>query len=634
MRYLNQLIILFCLFTVLTVSKQAFAQSSEVDNASYQLENPISVEYLNKNLVKESPRLVLNKKIEKHLRQKLKKDSVTISIYESIKYNAALVMEKDIITVDIPDNPKSQKNQLGISRDFLWRINMLAMVYLIEKDKTILDRINTEVVAACSFPTWNPKHFLDVGEMSLAISLAIDWTADDLPLSTINLAKQSLIEKGINPSWPNNDTDPGRIYATNNWNQVCNAGMIAAAITVFELNPELATKTIKRSLEGMNLALAEYAPDGVYPEGAIYWGYGTQFSVTTAAMFESAMGTDFGLADYPGFMESAVFRVLSTAPSGKLFNYADCAEEPERYTDFTLSWFATKTGNSAFLNKEKFMLPPDERGRISRLAGAGLVWTSQFENTEFNQIPIAWKGEGANPIVVFTGTKEDKHGYYFGGKGGRGTVNHGNMDGGSFIFELKGVRWVIDPGNQSYGILQRAGFDLWRRCQECDRWKLLTKNNFGHSTISVNGQLHKVDGLATLADFKNEDQPEATFDMSPTFEGQLKSAQRTFRKDSQVSITIEDNIEILEDTNEIVWQLITTADVQVVKGGAILKKEGKTLTLDNLSHPEFTVSVISLYPAPLELDKQIEGLKRLEIRIPAWTIKEGKTKIEVRLSGN
>ncbi|HDR52901.1 MAG TPA: hypothetical protein ENN90_14985, partial [Mariniphaga anaerophila] len=99
-------------------------------------------------------------------------------------------------------------------------------------------------------------------------------------------------------------------------------------------------------------------------------------------------------------------------------------------------------------------------------------------------------------------------------------------------------------------------------------------------------------------------------------------------------ILIEDDIEINDNTKEIKWQMMTTADVEIVSGGAILKQDGQTLKLDNLSHPELMVSVVSLYPAPLELDRQIEGLKRLEIRIPAWTIEGGKSNIRVRLSGN
>ena len=213
-------------------------------------------------------------------------------------------------------------------------------------------------------------------------------------------------------------------------------------------------------------------------------------------------------------------------------------------------------------------------------------------------------------------------------------MNHGNMDGGSFIFELDGVRWVVDPGNQSYGTLERAGFNLWARCQECDRWKLITKSNFGHSTITVNNELHVVDGLATILDFQDGAFPEATFDMTPTFSGQLKSAKRRFAKDGSKSVVIEDDIELSEETKLITWQLMTTAETQIVDGGAILMQEGKTLRLENLSHPELTVSVVSLDPPPLKLDKQIVGLKRLEIRVPAWIIKEGKTVIKVRLSGD
>lgn len=118
------------------------------------------------------------------------------------------------------------------------------------------------------------------------------------------------------------------------------------------------------------------------------------------------------------------------------------------------------------------------------------------------QIPTAWKGEGDNPIVIFTGGENDPRSFYFGGKGGRATTSHGNMDAGSFIFELNGVRWVIDPGNQNYNTLEQAGFDLWSSCQDCQRWILLTKGNHGHSTITVNDQRFINNGYAPLISFK------------------------------------------------------------------------------------------------------------------------------------
>jgi hypothetical protein len=621
---------IFCLIALIWVPFSFTLAHPEEEG--YKLQNPITTEYLKKNLSKQVPRLILSRENERVLKEKLKADPLIQNIYKAIKLNADMVLEMDLFTVDIPDNPNSQKNQLGISRDFLHRMNMLAMVYRMEKNPEILNRINDEVVAACNFPTWNPRHFLDVGEMSLAIALALDWTAGDLPKTTVEFAKKSLIEKGINPSWPENGSTPSWVNNTNNWNQVCNAGMIAASIVIAEKDTELAAKTIHRSIDGMNNALREYAPDGAYPEGPIYWGYGTQFSVVTAAIFESAFGTDFGLADFPGFKESAVYAMLTISPSNKLYSYADCNEEAEGYGNFTLSWFADKTGNKSFLNEEYFLKPPEEIRNFSRLAGAGLVWTAQFKEKETMPLPTAWKGGGANPIVVFTGGENDEHGFYFGGKGGRGSVNHGNMDGGSFIFELNGVRWSIDPGNQGYGPLERAGFDLWSRCQECDRWKLLTKNNFGHSTLSVNDQLHVVDGMADIVDFEDGVQPAATIDLTPAFKGQLKSAQRRFVKDSPVSLVIEDKIEISEETKWITWQMLTQADVEIVKGGAVLRQDGQMLKLQNLSHPDIMVSVVSLDPPPLAFDKTIDNLKRIEIRLPAWKVERGNTILKVKLS--
>ncbi|MGC9356026.1 MAG: heparinase II/III domain-containing protein, partial [Mariniphaga sp.] len=419
-----------------------------------------------------------------------------------------------------------------------------------------------------------------------------------------------------------------------NWNQVCNGGMIAASIAIAEEEPELAAKTIWRALDGLPHALVEYGPDGVYPEGSTYWSYGTSFSVTTAAMLESAFGTDFGHFEYPAFKESAVFRVLMNAPSGWYYNFADCGDRRSAQGDITLAWFGTKTGNASFFEKERFLMPAEEMGKLSRLAGAALVWIAQYEEKGAEKVPTAWKGEGANPVVIFTGGENDPHQYYFGGKGGRGMVNHGNMDGGSFIFELNGVRWSIDPGNQSYHELEKTGFDLWGRCQTCERWTLLTKNNYGHSTITINDSLHRTEGLVTLTDFKAGDKPEATFDMSATLGDLVAGASRKFVKDSPTSIRIEDEIEINDKTKLITWQLMTTADVEIVDGGAILKQDGQSLRLENLSHPELMVSVVSLDPAPLELDRQIEGLKRLEIRIPAWTVEGGETNIRVRLSGD
>ena len=627
----------FFLFLISLILINCNGEAVEKNKKSVaEISNPFTPEYLTKNLRKESPRLVLNAEIDKILRNKLNSDPVVQNIYQTIKLNADQVLQKPFL-----ERIKIGKRLLSVSREMLYRINMLGMVYYIEKDPKILERIDGEVKAVCQFSDWNPSHYLDVGEMSMAVAFALDWTTGDLPESTIELALNALIEKGIKPSYNKESrSNTWWINGNNNWNQVCNGGMIAASIAIAERDPELAATTIRRSIDGFPHALDEYGPDGVYPEGSTYWGYGTVFSVVTNAMLESAFGTDFGLGNYPAFKESAIFRVLMNTPSGWYYNFADCGDKRSENGDITLAWFASKSGDELFFERNRLLRSPSEIGKLRRLDGAGLVWLAQYEKKLYSDLPSAWKGEGSNPVAVFTGGSSDPYGYYFGGKGGSGTVNHGNMDAGSFIFELNGIRWVFDPGNQNYNDLEKEGFDLWNKSQDSQRWTLLNKGNFGHSTLSVNDQLHIVDGKATIADFKEGENPQVTFDLTPTFKGQLKSADRTFTKDSSVSLVIEDKIEIDEMTEIVTWQLITTLDVEITPEGATIYKSEyssvtpvKKLYVENISHPKIQMNVVSLDPPPLALDRRVKGLKRIELKIPSSNIEGKNLNIKVRLRG-
>ncbi|WPP48298.1 heparinase II/III domain-containing protein [Catalinimonas niigatensis] len=619
--------VLILLLSTSRVTKANDPLPPELSADPVKLENPMSVQYLKKNLRKSSPRLILTPAIEKNLKKKLKSDPVVQNMYRAIQLNAQDIQTKPLLKRELEG-----RRLLATSREMLYRMNVLGMVYRMEKDQKILNRINDELIAVCNFQDWNPSHYLDVAEMAMAVAIAVDWAGEGLPESTVEKAKEALIDKGIMPSY-NESGNVGWIAGTNNWNQVCNGGMIAASVAIAEKDPELASKTISRALDGIPHALEEYGPDGVYPEGSTYWGYGTSFSVLTSSMLESAFDTDFGIAEYPAFKESADFRLLSNAPSDWYYNFADCGDQRSENGDLTLAWFAAKTGNKIYFEKERFLQDPEEMGELARHAGAGLVWLSQFEGKEEKSLPSSWMGKGDNPLVFFRGGEANDRQYYFGGKGGRATISHGNMDAGSFIFELDGVRWVIDPGNQEYHELEKTGFNLWGNCQDCERWTLLTKNNYGHSTITVNDALHVNDGFAPIVDFKEGGQAEATIDMTAVFGNNIKSVSRRFVKENEYSILIEDHFELNDATQNITWQLMTTADVEIVEGGAILKQDGKQMKLENLSHPELNLSIISLDPPPLKLDRTIENLKRIEIRMPAYLFDDNEEgTLRVRLS--
>lgn len=377
------------LFVVLFLSSSLLSQEEMP-----KLNNPMSVEYLQQHLLKTQPRLVLNTETGQFLRQKLQNDPVVKNMYSAVRLNA-----QEILDQPVAERILTGRRLLSVSRKVLYRINMLGMVYYIENDEKILERIDAELQAVCHFSDWNPSHFLDTAEMSLAVALALDWTAGDLSSETVELAQQALIEKGLLPSF---EHEHGWIRGTNNWNQVCHGGMIAAAIAIAERDPDVAARTISRALDGMPYALNEYRPDGVYPEGATYWGYGTAFSVITSAMLSSAFGTDFGLADYPGFQQSAVFRELMNAPSGMYYNYGDCGDRRSQNGDIILAWFAAQSGNPVFFEKDRFLRAPEEMGNLHRLGGAGLVWLAQYERKAPNRCRPCGSAMAKHRLPFFT----------------------------------------------------------------------------------------------------------------------------------------------------------------------------------------------------------------------------------------
>ena len=72
--------------------------------------------------------------------------------------------------------------------------------------------------------------------------------------------------------------------------------------------------------------------------------------------------------------------------------------------------------------------------------------------------------------------------------------------------------------------------------------------------------------------------------------------------------------------------------MELVNGGAKLKQEGKEVRLSNLSHPHIELDVISLDPPPHKLDKHMDNLKRVELRIPV-SGKDDAFEIKVQLAG-
>ena len=120
--------------------------------------------------------------------------------------------------------------------------------------------------------------------------------------------------------------------------------------------------------------------------------------------------------------------------------------------------------------------------------------------------------------------------------------------------------------------------------------------------------------------------------MSDIFTGQVLSANRKFIKLSKSSCRIEDDLVFNDNTKKLTWGMMTVAEVYPTNGGAILKENGKELKLTILEPKGLQVSVVNLDPPPMEVDKSIKNLKRIEIVVPAYIFEGNVGKIIVRLS--
>lgn len=92
---------------------------------------------------------------------------------------------------------KEGKRLLAISRIALKRIYYLSYAYRMTGDKKYAHRAEQEMLAVSRFTDWNPTHFLDVGEMVMALAIGYDWLYDSLQPDTRRVVREAIIEKDL-----------------------------------------------------------------------------------------------------------------------------------------------------------------------------------------------------------------------------------------------------------------------------------------------------------------------------------------------------------------------------------------------------------------------------------------------------
>ena len=477
---------------------------------------------------------------------------------------------------------------LGISRSVLHRVSTLAMAYRLSGKPAYLERCATEMRAVANFSDWNPSHFLDVAEMTLAMAVGYDWLYNDLDETTRKTVADAILEKGLRTSLKHT----GWVKASNNWGQVCHAGMLAGALALMDQQEPLAVEIAYRAITHLPRSMHAFAPKGCYPEGPGYWSYGTDFNVLAIALLEGVLKSDFGLTALPGFTATADYPDLVTGPSGLTFNYADGGMG--RGTDCALWWFARRFNRPdilAYFEKAAFSTYCSGRPSTSathkgnRLFAFTLFWLQPLSDDLAPKAPLTWSSEGPVPITIQRTSWDNAAALFVGLKAGSPSAPHGHMDAGSFVLDAEGVRWAYDLGAESYHRIESRKMDLWNSKQSADRWRIFRLSSLSHNTLVIDGQLQLAKGKATVISFREGPESEAVLDLTPVYTN-ASQVLRTGTMLASGEYRLTDTLRGLTPGAMVRWSMVTKGIPDAQRTGRlVLREAGKQLRLSALHDP-------------------------------------------------
>jgi len=593
-------IYLQCLLYLIIINGSVFAQTDHIGN-SFQ---PPS-----------HPRILLFKSEE----QALKKNVSASSTWSDIQM-AILLESNKLITVAPIQRIQIGRRLLDKSREAIRRLFFLSYSYRITGNIKYAERGEKELLAIAGFSDWNPTHFLDVAEMTMAVAIGYDWLYDYLPPASRASIKEAILKKGLEPSLDSKYNS--WLRAEHNWNQVCNAGMTYGAMAIYEDEPALAKQIINRAIDAIVLPMKDYAPDGAYPEGFGYWGYGTGFNVMFLSAVEKLFGKDFGLSGMPGFLPSARYLENMTGTTGKPFNYSDAGSNGG--LNPAMFWLATKMKDPSVLWVERNYLNRNPQSYINnRLLPAIILWSNEFDiNKIVPPKSTMWTGHGKTPVALMRTSWTDTSAIYVGMKGGSVSVNHAHMDIGSFVMDADGVRCAMYFGMQEYESLESKGIQLFGRTQNAQRWTVFRLTNLVHNTLTINNQHQKVAGYAPITSSGNSPTfMNSVTDLTEIYKGQVAKAIRGIAIVDKKYVVVRDEIETLDSSTTIRWTMLTPATVKITgNNSAELTQNGKKLTLLVESTSEVAMKTWSTDP-PNSYDAPNPGtaLVGFEIIVPAHT---------------
>ena len=572
---------------------------AETISPNASLKVPASTEIFS-TLRREHPRLIATEDDFTQLKIRVGTEPKLRTWHAKLKEEGEQLLSAPLSKYEIPDGLRL----LATSRRVMQRTYTLAMLCRLNGDRKYADRAWAELEAAAGFPDWNPKHFLDTAEMTHAFAIGYDWLYDFWTPEQRAILKEAIITKGLKPAQAIYNPPHGWARAHHNWNQVCNGGIGMGALALAEVEPSLCGEILRSAIDSLPLAMREFAPDGAWNEGPGYWAYATMYNVVFLAGLHSALGTDFGLSDIPGFSLTGLFPLYIGGPIGKTFNYADGGDHAirgpqifwfgRRFNQPVLDWYESQTSSPAALD---------------------LLWyTGRGKSPNSTALPLD-KYFRAAEVVTMRSDWEDPQALFVGFKAGDNKANHSHLDLGCFVFDALGVRWATDLGADNYNMPGYFGGQ---------RWNYYRLRAEGQNTLVLNPSAEPdQDPKAATRIERFESNPSRVFaiaDLTAAYKKNATSAKRGLALLDRNALLIQDEVRA-EKPADLWWFMHTATDIHVHSDGkaATLKQRNATLEARILTPREGRFTVMDAKPLPSaphpEGQSANQGVKKLVVHL-------------------
>lgn len=511
---------------------------------------------------------------------------------------------------------------------FAVQLPHLVMMYQLTGDTLFARRIVNQFKKLNDFPDWGAnRHFLDAGIGGFDFALAYDALYAFLTTEEKKMMRTAVLKYVLIPGKEQLQKKIWWSTANHNWNGICNGGIIMAALSMYEEDPNEMSEIIALAINALPKYIQSFDPDGQSDEGLMYWGYGLMYTTIAMESMQRVLGTSFGLDQFTGFKKTGWFPAFVSGPVSSL-NIGDDPIKNGKSRSFF--WFA-KNNNDTALAKMQYDLCKES----NEMNWMDMIYYNpkMVRSNLKNNIPLENHIHGIELMSLRSGW--DNNASFISLHGGYNNANHGHLDAGSFDLQANGEIWAYgNLGRDEYtypGYFSKTTLPSYTDTNliqsDAGRWHFYRLRAEGKNCLVFNPTVRPDQnemGIATLLN-KNIGINESSFkiDLTNCYTRDVSSyTRKILLNKSTTAMTVKDEF-VSKDTSTVWWGMHTKADITIwpKSNSALLQQNGKKMlvTIKSPSNAVFQVLDASYLPGelfPFTKNSLNVGFKKLAIHLP------------------